>query len=58
MYFVVSDIKIWFFMFQHGWMKAMKEDAAVQASFLKPEIYAKFYNSRKTGKADYDLFLR
>jgi hypothetical protein len=36
----------------------MKEDAAVQSSFLTPEIHARFFDSRKTGKADYDLLLK
>lgn len=35
----------------------MKEYAEVQASFLWPEIYPKFCNSHKNGKADYDLLL-
>jgi hypothetical protein len=35
----------------------MKQDAAVQSSFLSPEIHAKFFNSRKTLKPDYDLLL-
>ena len=39
-------------------MKVMKENAAVQASFLAPEIHAKYFNSYKTGKADYDLLLK
>jgi hypothetical protein len=36
----------------------MKENAAVQSSFLSPEIHAKFFNSHKTGKPDYDLLLK
>jgi hypothetical protein len=36
----------------------MKENAAVQASFLGPEIHVKFIESIKTGNADYDMLLK
>ena len=42
-------------LFQARWFNSMKEDDAVQESYIAPENHQKFFQGYKTGQPDYDM---
>ncbi|PSN45355.1 hypothetical protein C0J52_06540 [Blattella germanica] len=41
-----------------AWRQRMQNDEAVAATYLEPELYAKYFDSLKAGKPDFDLCLK
>lgn len=41
-----------------GYIERMKQLPAVKATFVKPEVHAKFLESYMTGKPDYSLLTK
>jgi hypothetical protein len=50
--------KIFYFVFQHEWVKSMKEDEAVKVTYITPENHAKFISAYKAGSPNYDILVK